>query len=322
MNAGEEPQLPARGLDRKRAASVLAKGFCMGIADVIPGVSGGTMAFILGIYQRLLEAIRAFDLQLITLLGTRRWSAAVERVDLLFLLLLGGGIFAALLFFTRVVPLPSLIVSHPVPIYSLFFGLIAASIQVLLATIGRPHGGEWIWWVAGAATGLIVVNLVPVETPDSVWFIFICGAVAICALILPGISGSFVLLILKKYAYVLDAIGRFDMTVVLPFALGAITGLLAFSRVLVWCLRHYYRQSIAYIVGILVGSLWVIWPFQERVYETVRGRSRLVHSEPTLPATLDAMVVGAITLALLGAALVLILARLAGRPRKPDFSAD
>ena len=176
--------------------------------------------------------------------------------------------------------------------------------------------------MAGAATGLIVVNLVPVETPDSVWFIFICGAVAICALILPGISGSFVLLILKKYAYVLDAIGRFDMTVVLPFALGAITGLLAFSRVLVWCLRHYYRQSIAYIVGILVGSLWVIWPFQERVYETVRGRSRLVHSEPTLPATLDAMVVGAITLALLGAALVLILARLAGRPRKPDFSAD
>ena len=305
--------------DLRQAASILAKGFCMGIADVIPGVSGGTMAFILGIYQRLLEAIRAFDVQLVVLLRTRRWREALVRVDWIFLLLLGGGIFAALMFFTRVIPLPRLIVTHPVPIYSLFFGLIAASIKVLLATVERPRACEWMWLVAGTAVGLAVVNLVPVDTPESAWFIFVSGAVAICALILPGISGSFVLLILKKYAFVLDAIGRLDPAVIAPFALGAATGLIAFSRVLVWCLRHFYRQSILSITGILLGSMWVIWPFQERVYETVRGRSRLVHSEPVLPSAVDASVVSALALAMLGVLAVVALTRLAGRTRPPEL---
>ena len=139
------------------------------------------------------------------------------------------------------------------------------------------------------------------------------GAFAICAMILPGISGAFVLLILKKYAFVLDAIGRLDLGVILPFGLGAIAGLLLFSRVLVWLLHHHYRRTLTVISGLLVGSLWVIWPFQERTYEIVHGKARLIQSVPTWPDELNATVAAAAALTVAGIAIVVGLHTLAGK---------
>ncbi len=263
---------------------IAAKGFCMGAADVVPGVSGGTMAFILGIYQRLVEAIRAFDAQFVRLALRFQPAAAARHVDLVFLLPLLLGIFGAILFFTRVVPLPVLIHTHAELIYGLFFGLILASVVVLMAEIGQVGWRGGIAILAGASTGFTLVNLVPMETPEASWFVFVSGSIAITAMILPGISGSFMLLILRKYAYILDAVGRLDFTVILPFALGAVTGLLVFSRVLTWLLHRYYRLTLLVISGVLVGSLWIIWPFQNRIYETVRGKTRLVGSSPVWPA--------------------------------------
>ena len=301
----------------KEYVIIAVKGFCMGAADVVPGVSGGTMAFILGIYRRLIEAIRAFDAELIRLLLRLQPRAAAYHVDLTFLVSLLIGIFAALMFFTRVVPLPVYIRTHPELIYGLFFGLIVASVVVLLVEIGRFGWRGALAILAGAVIGFTLVNLVPMETPETSWFVFVSGSIAITAMILPGISGSFMLLILRKYAYVFDAVGRLDLTILVPFALGAVAGLLVFSRVLTWLLHHYYRLTLLVISGILVGSLWIIWPFQHRVYETVRHKERLVSSSPIWPSDWNTQTWMALGLLAIGFAAVMALHWLSRRRPMP-----
>ena len=298
-------------------ALTAAKGFCMGAADVVPGVSGGTMAFILGIYQRLLEAIRAFDLTAARLALTFKLRELIDRVDLVFLLALGLGIGSALLFFTRVVPLPTLIRTHPEHIYALFFGLIAGPIVILVRELGRLSANDWIAIVAGALVGFAVINMVPFETPEASWFVFVAGALAISAMILPGVSGSFILLLLQKYAYIFDAIGRFDFSIIIPFGLGCATGLLLFSRILAWLLRHFYRATLVTIIGILVASLWRIWPFQDRQYVVVRDKERLMASFPEIPCQFADTEIAALGLALLGLVAVLMLQFIATRKRAP-----
>ena len=301
----------------KQAALSLAKGFCIGAADVVPGVSGGTMAFILGIYRPLIEAIRAFDATLGRLLLSRRFRDAGEHVDLALVVPLGLGVFAAVMFFTRIVPLPRLVESHPELVYGLFFGLIVASIVVLLRSLGGVRTTEWTAVFAGAAVGFGIVNLVPVSTPDAPWFIALSGALAISAMLLPGVSGAFILLLLRKYAYVLDGIGRLDPGILVPFAIGIIAGLMAFSRLLAWLLRERYRVTLLAICGLLIGSLWVVWPFQERSFEIVRGKRRLITSEPALPSAADDATLGAFALMAAGLALVAAIHRLAGRRDNP-----
>ncbi len=289
-----------------RPLILVLKGFCMGAADVVPGVSGGTMAFILGIYRRLLEAIRAFDATLLTLLLRLRLRAAATHTDLAFLCWLGLGIFAALMFFTRVVALPSLILTHPEPVYGLFFGLIVASILTLLRSMGGVRNRDLAWIGMGTLLGFGIVNAVPMNTPDAAWFVFLCGSLAICAMLLPGISGSFILLVLGKYAYVFDAVGRLNLSVLVPFGLGAIVGVMAFSRLLTWLLSRFYRRTLMTIVGILTGSLWLVWPFQARDYVTVRGKPRLIDSTPLWPDRIDAT--AGLALACMVAGLVIVLA--------------
>ena len=295
------------------ASATFMKGMCMGSADIVPGVSGGTMALILGIYERLLRAIRSFDKDWLSLIVKGRFGAALSRNDLPFLAPLGAGILAALLFFTHVVPLPKLIISHPEQVYGLFFGLILASVVILMGAVERYGFGEVAMTLVGVAAGFAIVNLVPVETPDSAWFIFLCGFVAISAMLLPGISGSFILLILGKYAYIIDALGHFDLAVIAVFVAGMASGLVVFSRVIVWLLSRYHQPTLLVIKGILIGSLWIIWPFQERVFETVRGKDRLVGSSPVLPDAVDGTVLAAFAWMALGIGVVLLLNRLAGR---------
>jgi putative membrane protein len=294
------------------------QGFCMGSADIIPGVSGGTMALILGIYERLLEAIRSFDRAWLADLLRLRLTSALARNDLGFLLPLAGGIVLALLFFTRVVPLPRLIVTHPELVYGLFFGLILASVVVLMGEVERYGVREILWALAGTVLGFAIVNLVPVATPNAAWFIFLCGFVAISAMLLPGISGSFILLILGKYAYMIEALGAFDVSVILAFVLGALSGLIAFSRAIVWLLHHYHQATLLVIKGILIGSLWVIWPFQDRVYETIHGKARLVSARPVWPDVIDGTVVWGALLAVAGFVLVIVLHRLSARRRRQN----
>jgi putative membrane protein len=291
----------------KAHLKIIAKGFGMGAADVVPGVSGGTMALIFGIYSRLINAIKSFDIDWIKGIIKFDLDVILHRPHFTFLIPLFTGIIAAILFFTRIIPLPVLIHTHPEIIYGLFFGLILGSVLVLMKETDSWTFKEFRFVIAGIAIGHLIFNMVPMETPNASWFIFLSGAIAISAMILPGISGSFILLMLKKYAYIFNAIGQFNFAVILPFAIGMIAGLALFSRALSWLLKTWYQETLSTIIGLLVASLWVIWPFQERIYEIIRGKERLLASNPYIPQQINANVGMSIVMIIAGLLLVLIL---------------
>lgn len=294
----------------KQRIILVAKGFCIGTADIIPGVSGGTMAFILGIYREFIAAIKSFDLAALMALLRLDIRGAVARPHFGFIVPLVIGIVAALLFFTRIVRLPQLLPDYPEQIYGLFFGLIGGSILVLLKDLDGIARTELVPVIAGAVSGYIVFNMVPVQTPDAGWFIFVAGALATCAMMLPGISGSFVLLILNKYTYIFTAVGYFKLAVLLPLAGGALAGLVFFSRLLSWILERWYRTTVVFITGLLLASLTVIWPFQERVYETIGDNSLLIDTHPVFPADLSGPVLTSFIFIICGIIAVLGIRRL------------
>jgi putative membrane protein len=285
---------------------LIAKGFCVGSADVVPGVSGGTMAFILGIYPQLINAIKSFDSEWLRMILSFNIKGIINRPHFNFLIPLGIGAVAAILFFTRVVSLPTLIRTQPEIIYGLFFGLVVGSIILLFRHLGMYLLVRRILFLLlGVVFGGFVVTMVPASTPDDSWFIFLCGAIAISAMILPGISGSFILLMMKKYAYIFNAIGHFDFSIILPFMFGIITGVVLFSRILSYLLKRFYQQTILFITGILIASLYVIWPFQTRLYEVVRNKERLVSSVPYMPEVYSNQIVYSLIMMLIGLALVI-----------------
>lgn len=276
----------------KESPFLMMKGFLMGAADIVPGVSGGTMALITGIYDRLIHAIKSVDGSLLKSLFLFRFKEVFARLHWQFLLLLFSGIVLAVVFFTRVVPLQEYMFTHPEIVYGLFFGLIVGSIALLIAEIDSSDR-NWknvFPLLFGALLGFWVVTLVPTDTPESFWFVFLSGSVAICAMILPGISGSYLLLIFRKYDFILEQLGNIGdaataeaLLNLLPFVLGAITGLALFSRLLSWLLKSYYSRTLLVLIGFLIGSLYVIWPFQERKYqESVRDVQVMPVTDPVV----------------------------------------
>ncbi len=282
----------------------------MGSADVVPGVSGGTMAVACGIYEELLAAINSIDKAAIQALLRLRFAEVLSRVHFRFVACLGFGIALAVVVMIKVVGLPRLLQEHPTLVYAVFFGLVLASVFVLARRIPTWNASRFGAMALGAVLGFAVVNLVPVSTPENPLFLFVAGMVAICAMLLPGISGSFILLILGKYEYVIGAVERlihFDLSalgVVVPFALGCLVGIAAFSRFLGWLLRRWHDTMIALLSGLLVGSLWRIWPFQHLVYQEVRGKMKVVEATPFWPESLDFTVVGLMIAGLLAVAAV------------------
>ena len=291
-------------------AAGVARGFCLGAADLVPGVSGATVAVVLGIYERLVAAIRGFDLGFAGRLLRLDAPGAARAVDAGFLLPLGAGVLVAAAFFTRVVSLADLMENHPIAMQSFFFGLVVGALAVLLggAGLGRafrlPNAAALAGGV-GAGWGLAVA--VPATTPEAAWFLFTAGAFASAAMILPGISGAYVLVLLKKYAYVLAALGRLDLAVLVPFGLGVAAGLVLLSRVLGWLLGRYRAPTLAALAGLVAGSLWSLWPYRA----AVDGRS--------VPAWPDALEAGNALLAAAGLALVAVL-HLASRTRSHSRS--
>tara|TARA_B110000046_G_scaffold176600_1_gene202446 strand:+ start:93 stop:1013 length:921 start_codon:yes stop_codon:yes gene_type:complete len=299
----------------KGRLKLIMKGFCIGSADVVPGVSGGTMAFILGIYQELINAIKSFDSKWLKMVISFDMKGIVNRPNFSFLIPLIIGMVIALFFFTRIVSLPLLIRTHAEIIYGLFFGLVLGSIVLLFFHLGLYSlCKRIIFLISGILFGIFFVTMMPTSTPDDSWFIFLCGAIAISAMILPGISGSFILLMLKKYAYIFNAIGHLDFSIILPFVLGIITGVILFSRLISYVFRLFYQQTILFITGLLISSLYVIWPFQTRVYEFVRNEERLVSSIPYLPEHLNILVTYSTAMMASGLILVIVLDRCSDKP--------
>lgn len=274
----------------------MARGFCIGAADLVPGVSGATVALVLGVYDRLLGAIRGFDRTLAARLARLDLAGAAGRIDAGFLVPLVLGAAAAVAFFTRVLSIGGLMEAYPDSVRSFFFGLVAgAAITLLREAMGgtMPRARDLIAAGAGVGGGWWIAVVVPAATPEAAWFVFLAGTLAAGAMILPGISGALVLVLLKKYAYVLAAVGRLDLAVLVPFGLGAAIGLALVSRVLAWLLGRRRRVTLFALAGVIVGSLWSLWPYREAAG---------VHSVPTWPGTVDAfdVLVGAAGMGLVG----------------------
>ena len=283
------------------------KGFCMGAADVVPGVSGGTMAFILGIYEELLEAIRSFDLEFLKLLLQFKVKDAWNRTSWRFLTALLLGILLAVFSLARI--LSWLLQNRPVLIWSFFFGLVLASVY----TVGR-HLQKWnaaitVWMFLGTVGSYFLVGLVPLKTPDSPWFLLLSGAVAICAMILPGISGSFILVLLGKYAYLLEAVNNRDFFPLILAAAGAVFGLISFVRCLNWLLKRYHDLTLAVLTGLMLGALRKVWPWKKTLETMIdsHGNVLIISQSNTLPAAWNQEVTLAVCLAIIGFFVVFIL---------------
>lgn len=236
------------------------KGAAMGAADVIPGVSGGTIAFISGIYERLISALSSFDLSLLQLLRKEGFLAVWKKVDGLFLLILLSGIGSSILSLAKLVTY--LLEFHPIPLWSFFFGLIVASVVVVQRQMKKSRVVHLLPFALGVAFAWWITTLVPAQTTHSLWFVFLSGAIAICAMILPGISGSFILVILGKYQYILESLHELRIGVILVFMAGCLVGLLSFVRLVKWLFSRHHDVSIAVLGGFMVGSLNKVWPWK------------------------------------------------------------
>ncbi|MBZ9610049.1 DUF368 domain-containing protein [Rheinheimera maricola] len=243
----------------------IIKGLAMGAADVVPGVSGGTLAFILGIYERLLAAISNCNLKAVRLLCRGNVTAVWQHIDGTFLLCLFAGVLCSIFSLAGVITY--LLEHQPIPLWALFCALIITALPHLCGSI-RWNIWRFVCCAAGVALAIIVGMLTPRELQPEAWMFFVAGAVAICAMILPGISGSFILLMSGMYAPVLLAVTELQLGVLSLFMLGCIVGLLSFSRLLNWLLRHYHDTSLAVLVGVVIGALYRIWPWQaqQQVY--------------------------------------------------------
>ena len=309
-----ETPVPADFNTRRTAREYLgltARGFAMGCADIVPGVSGGTMAFILGIYEELVMSIRA---------GARRpfWQAllrlnlpaALDAVNARFLLAVLAGIAIAIL--TLASWLEWVLEHHPVLIWSFFFGLVFASIVTVRKRIQSWNAALFAALAAGAVGAYFVVGAVPVQTPEASWFLFLSGMIAICAMILPGISGSFILVLLGKYQFVLAAVNQRDIASLATVGAGAVVGIVTFAQVLAWLFKRYHDATIAVLIGLMAGSLRKIWPWKETIASIIDRHGEILPTVQRnhLPPALTTEVYLALGLAVAGFAVVMLLDRL------------
>ncbi|QDS97437.1 DUF368 domain-containing protein [Adhaeretor mobilis] len=303
------------------SVAVFVKGLLMGSADIVPGVSGGTVALIVGIYERLVTAISQFDGQLLKMLAGRQWRAAAARIDFRFLATLGAGILTGV---AALATLMHYLLEHErSPTLAVFFGLILAS-ALLVGKMVKPANSQRAGLcvalaIAGAAFAYWLVGLQAIQASDNPVYFFLCGMVAICAMILPGISGAFILLILGSYESITKIIKDLthfeftvgDLTTLAVFAAGCAVGLIGFSKLLRWLLEHYHDLTMAVLCGFMLGSLRKIWPFQIDKTPDVE-RLSLKEYEPFMPSSWTAQCTSCLTLAVVAFIAVLAVERLAG----------
>ena len=248
----------------KEYVVISLKGMAMGAADVVPGVSGGTIAFISGIYEELLNSISSFNFSLINVFKNEGFKSVWIKVNGNFLVSLFVGILISVLSLAKLIE--SMLENHPIVIWSFFFGLVLASIIYIGKQITKWTKGSFLCLILGAILAFYITTLNPmVSANSSPWFLFLAGMIAICAMILPGISGSFILVLLGAYKPVLNALNTKDFVSIIIFLVGAILGLLSFSRVLKWLFSTYKNYTLATLTGFIIGSLNKIWPWKETI---------------------------------------------------------
>ena len=303
--------------------SISLKGVAMGAADVVPGVSGGTIAFISGIYQELINTISGVNISLLGIWRREGFSSMWKALNGNFILALLVGILVS--FFSLMRLANYLLENHPVLIWSFFFGLVLASILYVGKQIPEWSFKLFLWLALGAAIAFYLISLPPMAAATSDLYLFFAGAIAICAMILPGISGSFILVLLGAYKTVSEATHDFDFKTLGILGIGAVFGLLTFSRILKWLFLNYSKITLAVLTGFIAGSLNKIWPWK-RVLETAQygDKSIVLRDESVLPWNFDGepKMLFAFSLMFAGFALILILERLAEKNPAGEHGTD
>ena len=247
----------------KDYAFLTLKGMAMGAADVVPGVSGGTIAFIVGIYDELINSIKSINGESLKLFFTGKWIAFCKQINAAFLFSIILGIGISIFSLAKVITW--LLTDHPVLVWAFFFGLVLASTWFVSKDIKERNWKTILAFIVGAAVAYYITVATPAETPTNLLFIFLCGAIAICAMILPGISGSFILVLLGKYFFIMEAVKTFNIKIILVFAAGALIGITTFSRLLSFALKHFRNITLSVLTGFMLGSLNKVWPWKETV---------------------------------------------------------
>jgi putative membrane protein len=291
----------------KRYLRLYATGLAMGTADLIPGVSGGTIAFLSGIYEELIYSIKLVTGDVMRLLIKGKIVPAFKLVPFKFLVPLAVGLFSAILLLANL--FSYLLKNQAVFVWAFFFGLVLASVFVVLKRVVKWDLSDKVSFVASAVFAYFLVGLVPVETPATPVYFFVSGMIAISAMILPGISGSFILLLMGKYQQVLTAVTERDLMTLFVFATGCIVGIAVFARVLSWLFKKHHDISVAVLAGFMLGSIQKIWPFKEVVSTRVNSHGEVVPfiEKNVLPQSFDASVVGTLFLFAIGVFLVFYL---------------
>ena len=296
-----------------RSYLILAlKGMGMGAANVIPGVSGGTIALITGIFEKLILSVKSFDTHAARLLLKGQIKAFIAYTNLYFLIAVFAGVAVAIVALARV--LDPLFEDYPVYVWAFFFGLILASVFF----VGKTVTGWSLWVIVALAIGTgiaLAVSLVSdvAGQNSAYWYVFLCGIVAMCSMILPGLSGSYVLLLMGNYELiVVDAVNDMDLSILIPMFLGAAFGLLAFSRLLSWVFGKYRNQTIALLTGFIAGSLTILWPWKEEITTTLSdGTEKVTGYDRYFPDSFDGEVIGVIGLVIAGIIVIWLFEKLA-----------
>ena len=293
----------------KDYAVLVLKGMGMGAADVVPGVSGGTIAFIVGIYDELIDSIKSINFTSLKLFFTGEFRECFKSINAGFLLsvLLGIGISV----FSLAKIITWLLIAHPILVWSFFFGLVLASTWFVSKDIKEWNWKTIVGFIIGVGVAYYITVATPAETPSNLLFIFLCGAIAICAMILPGISGSFILVLLGKYFYVMEAVKTLDLVVIAVFGAGACVGITSFSRILSYALKYFRNITLAVLTGFMLGSLNKVWPWKETI--TDAENSLVKFEQNILP---NEYIAEAICLMMVGFFLVYFLEKLSSKSSK------
>lgn len=301
----------------KELLGVYVRGLAMGAADIVPGVSGGTIALIAGIYERLINALSSVGPNLWQVFrqegGIKGLIAVWRQVDATFLLFLLMGIATSLATLASVIK--HLLDNQPLMIWSFFFGLVIATVFLLLSEIKRWNIGRALLFLLGVASAVIISSLPLMNTTPSLPYLFVAGAIAICAMILPGISGSFILLLMGAYDTVLEAVHTLNFAIIFTLVAGMATGLLLFTRMLKWLLSRYYQATLALLIGFIAGSLVKVWPWKTDALGTLN--SEAVYNVMPWHYPTGAEWLTTLSLMLLGAILVTALSLWGRRSPRP-----
>ncbi len=288
------------------------KGLAIGAANVIPGVSGGTIALITGIFEELIDSIKSLNLKAIKLLFTGKFKEFAKHINLNFLIAVFAGVGISIFSLAKL--LDFLFKNYNIWVWSYFFGLILASVYFVAKTIDKWNFSVVISFIAGTAIAVSITILTPASQNDNIFYLFLCGIVAVISMILPGLSGSFILILMGNYQLVMiDAVSDLNLKVLIPLIIGAVVGLISFSHVLSWIFKKFKNQTLATLAGFILGSLGILWPWKDEITKTFGNKIKVIGYDWHLPENFNSEVIFAIVFMIIGYLSIILIEKTANK---------